>query len=161
MILIIHDLDIDTENKFNFPKDSVIIRDDKSINKCLGCFKCWTENNFKCIINDNYSNSAELLHQADKVIVITKNYYGMFSPFIKNVFDRSIGFISPYFQTIFGEIHHKYRYFNIIQMQYYIYGDITDNERKTFTELIDANRENLNSEYTINFLENIEEFNYE
>jgi multimeric flavodoxin WrbA len=51
-----------------------------------------------------------LIHHADEVLVISKYTYGGLSSFVKNIFDRSIGWVSPYFEVYEGEMHHKKRY---------------------------------------------------
>lgn len=91
-----------------------------------------------------------ILH-SNVLIIITKIYYGCYSPYIKNVIDRSIGILLPFFQKINGEIHHIYRYNQSPKLVVIGYGeDITSNEETTFKALIKANSLNLN--YMINNL---------
>ena len=42
--------------------------------------------------------------------MISKYTYGGLSSFVKNIFDRSIGWVSPYFEVYEGEMHHQKRY---------------------------------------------------
>ena len=53
---------------------------------------------------------GELIHHADEVIVISHYTYGGFSGFVKNVFDRSLGYVLPQFEVVNGESHHRKRY---------------------------------------------------
>lgn len=63
----------------------------------------------------------------------------------KNIIDRSIGILLPFFQKINGEIHHVYRYNKSPKFVVIGYGEnITPNEETTFKSLIKANSLNLN-----------------
>lgn len=159
MTLIIHDMD-DTEfNKTVFKdiKNSKILKLD-NIKPCLGCFNCWLKSPGICTLNDDYKINGALLSTCDRLIVISKNYYGMFSPNIKNFFDRSISYVKPYFRIIYGEMHHKKRYKNILNIDYYIYGDINSNEENTIKNLIKANSENLFSNNRLTIIDKWEDY---
>jgi len=146
MRLLIHDL---PEEQFNFLfpdeiKEMHIVSDDGTINKCIGCFGCWVKTPGVCIIKDKYQNMGELLSTSDEVIIVSRCFYGGLSPFIKNVMDRSISYVHPYFETRNGEMHHKPRYDHQISMKVWFYGEnITDQEKGTAEELIQANSINL------------------
>ena len=45
-----------------------------------------------------------------EMLIISKCVYGSYSPFVKNVLDRSISYIHPYFTVKNGEMHHQQRY---------------------------------------------------
>ena len=53
---------------------------------------------------------CELIHDSDEMLVMSRWTYGGFSSFVKNVFDRSIGYVLPEFETAYGEMHHKRRF---------------------------------------------------
>lgn len=121
-----------------------VINDDGNIHHCLGCFGCWIKTPGQCVIKDEYSNIGQLLSRCDELILISKCTYGGFSPFIKNVLDRAISYISPYFVTRNGEMHHKRRYDNVISISAYFYGeDITQSEKETAESLVIANAVNF------------------
>ncbi len=162
MILIIHDLS-DTEfEKLNLKiTNAVIVSNNNKIKKCLGCFGCWTKSPTTCLIKDGYENNSTLFKDAEKVIIISQNYYGMFSPFVKNVFDRSISYVMPYFCKAYNETHHIKRYNKKLELDYLIYGDITELEKNTFIKLCRANQENLDSTYNLNFYPSIGDIIYE
>lgn len=153
MRLLIHDL---TKEQFDlqFPEmikemktsaaDMEIIADDETINKCMGCFGCWVKTPGVCVIKDKYQNMGELLSKSEEVIIISKGFYGGFSPFVKNVMDRSISYVLPYFETRNGEMHHKSRYEHQLVMKVWLYGEnITEEENQTSKALIKANAINL------------------
>ena len=53
---------------------------------------------------------AALWDGADELIIITENYYGTYSPFVKAVLDRSIGLSTPLSTYRGGQMHHTLRY---------------------------------------------------
>ncbi len=117
-----------------------VITDNGSIRNCIGCFGCWIKTPGQCVIRDGYENMGKLFSQCDELLIISKCFYGGFSPFVKNVLDRAISYISPHFVIRSGEMHHKRRYSNVINMTVYFYGgDITESEMKTAKSLVTAN----------------------
>ena len=57
--------------------------------------------------------------------------------------DRAISYIHPDFVIRKGEMHHKRRYDNVIQLTAYFYGEnITDIEKETARNLMEANADN-------------------
>ena len=111
MNLLIHDL---KPEEWDEIKQSYagwhIISDDGAIRPCVGCFSCWNKTPGQCVIKDGYDDIAILIHRADQVVVITRYTYGGFSGFVKNVFDRCIGYALPQFEVVDGETHHRKRY---------------------------------------------------
>ncbi len=154
-MLIIHDL---TENYPNFPNDADIIGNNGSIKKCIGCFGCWVKTPGKCVINDEYKNMGAKLGATNEIIVISKCTFGSYSSFIKNVFDRSISYVLPYFEMRNGKMHHSIRYENKLKLKAYFYGEnITEEEKKTAEALVKANALNFNGEVVeVAFAENAE-----
>ena len=111
MKLLIHDLNESQWDKVALNYQGwEVISDDGKIKPCVGCFGCWTKNPGECVIRDGYERMGALIHKADEIVVISEFTYGGFSPFVKNVFDRSISFVLPFFEIINGEMHHKSRY---------------------------------------------------
>jgi multimeric flavodoxin WrbA len=148
MKLIVHDL---TEEQAEpiFPQnaDTRIIGDDGTIHHCIGCFGCWVKTPAQCVIRDKYGDMGELLSKCDELVLVSKCCYGGFSPFVKNVIDRSISYIHPYFTIRNGEMHHKRRYENRFRLSAFFYGtDITAQEKKTAEGLVAANALNLDGQ---------------
>ena len=99
MNVIIHDL-TDLQFQQIFPQiigDPRIVSNKGSIRNCIGCFGCWIKTPGQCVMKDGYENMGSILSQADTVTIISKCYYGGYSPFVKNVLDRSIPFLLPFF----------------------------------------------------------------
>ena len=161
MKVIIHDLH---ESAFRelFPEemdDTRIIYEDSTINHCIGCFGCWVKTPAECIIRDAYGDMGEILSKCHEMVVISKCVYGGFSPFVKNVLDRSISYIHPYFVIRKGEMHHKKRYKNTFDFHAYFYGDeIADSEKDIAERLIRGNAVNFDSKHSsVHFFRQYEE----
>ena len=111
MNLLIHDLSAEEwrQKKENYKGWNVISPRD-TIHPCIGCFRCWTGSTGECAVRDGYESMGALLHEAEEVVVMSRYTYGGFSSFVKNVFDRSLGYVLPEFETAYHEMHHKKRY---------------------------------------------------
>ena len=111
MNLVIHDLEPAAWETRRAEYDGwEVISDNGTIRPCTGCFCCWHKTPGQCVIRDGYDNMGALIHNAAEVTVISRYTYGGFSSFVKNVFDRSLGFVLPQFEIVSGETHHKKRY---------------------------------------------------
>lgn len=96
------------------------------------------------MIRDKYGDMGELISKCSEVIIISKCFYGGFSPFVKNVLDRSISYIHPYFVIKNGEMHHRNRYKNDMSLRVWFYGDgINDDEKQTAQKLVKSNSVNI------------------
>ncbi len=108
MKIIVHDLnpqEFAALHKDEKP-DTVVIADNGNIRHCIGCFGCWVKTPGKCVLKDGYNNLGELLAKCRELVVISRCVYGSYSPFVRNVLDRSISFLLPYFVTKNDETHH-------------------------------------------------------
>lgn len=146
MRLLIHDLREDDFTGLlpHIPEDIRIVSDDHTFRSCIGCFGCWVKTPGACVIRDQYGDMGERIAKCDEVMIISKCFYGGFSPFVKKVLDRSIPYIHPDFQIRNGEMHHKRRYDNYFDMKVWFYGEnITEQEKQTAKRLIKANAINL------------------
>lgn len=146
MNVIIHDL-ANEQFQILFPntaKDTCVISDTGRIGNCIGCFGCWIKTPGQCVLKDGYEHMGELLSNSDEVIIISQCYYGGYSPFVKNVLDRSISILLPFFVIRKNETHHKHRYKNEFKLSVCFYGDsISQSEMETAKKLVKANCVNL------------------
>lgn len=165
MKLLIHDLRDEDINKLltHMSTDIAIISDNGAIKNCIGCFNCWVKTPGTCIIKDAYSSMGELISKSEELLIITKCTYGGYSPFIKNIMDRSISYVHPYFTIRDGEMHHRHRYEEQIKLRVYFYGEnITENEKNTAKKLVKGNSLNFNiKDYSVDFYNNIDEMDCE
>lgn len=142
--MILHDLDqVRAEKALLGLNDPMVIDQWEPIRPCAGCFGCWVKTPGACVIRDAYGNMGELLGKTERLIIISRCVYGGFSPFVKNVLDRSISYLHPDFVIRGGEMHHRARYENTLGMTLFFYGPITKRERETALSLAKANAVNL------------------
>ena len=135
MNLLIHDLNEEEWNRISEKyKGWEIISDNGTIKPCIGCFGCWVKNPGRCVIKDGYDNMGAAIHRADEITVISRYTYGGFSPFVKNVFDRSIGYVLPYFEVSENEMHHKRRYPDVKDIIFIFRGNNLSEEEKARAE---------------------------
>ena len=160
MKLIITDIE---DFKIPIEGEHKIIMPNGSIHNCIGCFGCWVKTPGKCVIHDGYEGTGIGMGKCKELILVSKCCYGGVSPFVKTVQDRAISYLHPNFVIRKGEMHHKRRYDNVIQLSAHLYGDkITETEKETARNLIYANADNydavvkaINFYGTINELEDI------
>ena len=146
MNLIIHDLSKEQWEALAFPlkEETKIIDNSGKIKKCMGCFGCWLKTPGRCVIPDEYQRMGELAAKAEELTIISKCSFGSYSSFVKNVLDRSISYVLPFFEIREGEMHPRKRYDNQFLMRVIFYGsDITEEEKETAKELVKANAVNL------------------
>ena len=136
-------------------EDISIICDNNRIKSCMGCFECWIKTPGKCKIRDGYENLAKLYSKADKVVIISQCVYGSYSPFVKNVIDRTIPYLLPFFKFKNKEMHHIARNKTRFDLNVYFYGEnLTQSEKMAAKEIVKANSVNLNTKnFKVSFLE--------
>ena len=144
MKVIIHDLGSPYAGLVEAKCDQVIEADGKYA-PCQGCFGCWTKHPAACFMKDTLQQVCRIIGQADELVIVTKNLYGGYSADVKNVLDRSIGTSTPLSTYRGRQMHHTLRYGKHDLWKVIVYGDITEDEKKTFRYL--AERNALNDGY--------------
>ncbi len=139
--MIIHDLD-SLDDCLMKPDDIIINR---CPNSCVGCFSCWTKHPMQCLFNDELQNNGKKLLECDTLLIISRCICGCYSSIVKQVLERSIGYVEPFFTLRNGEIHHQSRGNQKLNLVVYFYGDIEEKTKKITTELVHRNGRNLNS----------------
>ena len=155
MKTIIHDLDESYDALFKGKSENVIRADGKYA-PCQGCFGCWTKHPAQCYMKDKLQMVCRMIGKADELVIVTDNYYGAYSPSVKNVLDRSIGVSTP-FSTYRGkQMHHTLRYGKKKKLAVYAYGSMTEYESKTFQYMVERNAINYGfQEFEFHYLENL------
>ena len=140
MGLLIHDLSPEEWAKVSRDYDGWdIVTDNGSIRPCVGCFSCWNRDPGRCAIKDGYDNMGARIHHADEVVVISRYTYGGFSGFVKNVFDRCLGYVLPQFEVAGGESHHQKRYDEDKPFTFIFYGHgLSDDEKNSAKRYVTA-----------------------
>ena len=107
---------------------------------------------------DGYDNLAELYSKTEKIIIISKCCYGSYSPFVKNVLDRNIPYLLPFFKIKNKEMHHTIRYKNKLYFEVYFYGEnISDEEKEIAKNMVKDNCINLNiTDFKVSFFESFD-----
>ena len=143
----------------NLKDEDIIIENNGHIHPCIGCFGCWVKTPGRCIIKDDYSDTGEKLGKCNELIIVSKCTYGSYSPFVKNVLDRSISYVLPFFKINNGEMHHQRRYDNKVDMKVWFYENkITEKEKQTARRIVKANCINLYWEISnVSFVNDIKE----
>lgn len=136
--VIVHDLDKQYSALLANHCDHVIEADGRYAG-CQGCFNCWTKHPAECFIKDKLRTVCRIIGQADRVTVITENFYGSYSSQVKAVLDRSIGSSTSLSCYREGQMHHCLRYGPHNLWKVIVYGDITARERETFQLLAQRN----------------------
>lgn len=148
MKLVLHDLEQERFAQL-FPgllKDSRVISEgEKTPRHCVGCFGCWVKTPGTCVIPDGNGDYGRVLAQCTEYVIVSRIVYGGFSPFVKTLLDRNIGYLLPFFTTRNGEMHHSSRYPEQFRLTVLGYGeDATEGEQSTFRNIVKANALNLN-----------------
>ncbi len=158
--LILHDLNAEEweEVASVLPENGVEFSAYPEVKHCIGCFGCWVKTPGRCVIKDRASKFPGLVSQSRELVIISRNVYGGFSPAVKKVLDRSIGYLMPYFRIVNGEMHHTMRYDNPFSLTVYFYGDSTEKEKELARQLIRGNAVNLGAvNEKVNFVKSLQE----
>ena len=155
--LIIYDVPIGHIEQYTNEEDILVNADD--IHRyCIGCFGCWLKTPGKCIIKDGFEDMGQRLSQVNEFILISKATFGSYSSAVKNVLDRSIAYVLPFFEIRNGEMHHGERYHNALTISALFYGDMSETEMQTAQNLVRANAVNLNAALgKVHFVEGMED----
>lgn len=146
MNVILHDLEKETFQSLfpNINSDTHVISGNEKMSNCIGCFGCWIKSPGSCVIKDGYQNMGEILSKANRLIIISQCCFGGYSPSVKNILDRSISYMLPFFRLIDNETHHKQRYKNNLSLSVYFYGkELSQQEMSTAQKLVQANCRNF------------------
>ena len=117
----------------------VVLNGDK-LAPCLGCFNCWVTTPGLCYLTDDQLN--DLCYKeinADMLVLLSKIEYGGFSYDLKAYLDRSIPNISPFFESVNNEVHHKKRYEHFPTIASIGFAAANQEEQATFIKLAERN----------------------
>jgi hypothetical protein len=155
--LIIYDVPIGHIGPYTNEEDILVNAGDIQ-RYCIGCFGCWLKTPGKCIIKDGFEDMGQRLSQVSEFILISKATFGSYSSAVKNVLDRSISYVLPFFEIRNGEMHHGERYHNALTISALFYGPMSEQEKRTAQNLVRANAVNLNAALgKVHFVEGMED----
>lgn len=118
------------------------------VHSCLGCFGCWLRTPGACVIKDRAADFAARIAQTNELVIVSRLVYGGYSPEVKAVVDRSLGYLLPYFRIIQKRMHHVPRYPCQIDLNIHFYQEkLLENDFriKIAEKLVKANALNLNA----------------
>lgn len=142
--LFLYDVEEALQDRFLQLKDrDLLFSAAPKVQHCIGCFGCWIKTPGRCVIQDRCIVMPSYLAQCSEVIVVSPIVYGGYSPKIKAVLDRSIGYLLPYFRIVNHEMHHQMRYHNPFVFSVCFYGACGESEKNIARRLVKANAVNL------------------
>ena len=142
MTLILSDTAIEQE----FPKSEDFEYIDLStldISNCIGCFGCWVKTPGKCVIRDDAVSIYPLIAKSDKIIYISRLFYGSYDITMKTLLERSIPIQKPFIRIYNGETHHEQRDVKEKDAVLIAYCSICQEEKDIFNKLIERNAKNM------------------
>jgi hypothetical protein len=77
---------------------------------CNGCFGCWIKTPGECVQEDDAPAMAREVIGAHLLVVLTSVTFGCYSSTSKRAIERLLPLLSPFFEKVDGEIHHRRRY---------------------------------------------------
>gem|GEM_PF-823334 len=81
-----------------------------SVKPCVGCFQCWLKTPGECFQKDDGQYVAKAMARCEALFFLSPVTFGGYSSVLKHTADRAIPTISPLFQWVGGEMHHRLRY---------------------------------------------------
>ena len=143
MLLILSDVPQSAFKGVRFPAECKYVYAPEGAQGCCGCFKCWFEHPGSCVKNDAISDFSADMGRCDRLLIVSKNTYGSYSPSVKRILERSISFVRPSFTLRKGEMHHKRRYKTPMTLDCVLYGSSMPSDRAAARRLWRANALNM------------------
>lgn len=121
------------------------------IANCMGCFGCWTKTPGKCIIRDDAPQIYPLIAQSTKVLYVSHIKYGGYDTPMKTMLERAIPIQQAFIRIYRNETHHVQRNVAMKEATIIAYGNLSEEEKSIFRELVGRNAHNMNF-HTYNIL---------
>lgn len=112
---------------------------------CVGCFGCWIKKPGECTMNDSIGEINRSSMNSDVTIYLCPVVFGQFSANMKNVIDRWLPNMLPFFMTRpDGSTMHPPRYEDYPKQIMVGYGDSLDeSDAALFTDINKKHRSNV------------------
>jgi multimeric flavodoxin WrbA len=109
---------------------------------CKGCFGCWTKTPGECVIRDRAAEINRASIQSDAVVYLSPVVFGQFSANIKDVIDRWLPNMLPFFIVRSdGSTMHPPRYDSYPAQAIVGYGeDVSDDDAMLFKDITEKHR---------------------
>ena len=125
--VIFCDFDVDPEKTAD---TDIVFSPRAGILNCCGCLDCWFQTPSKCRFHDTAAHMSTILSDCDELIVVSRCIYGSCSPFAKNLLDRSVSYVLPFFRKNGKLTAHFARYKNRLSIRFLYYGELLPDEKK-------------------------------
>lgn len=114
---------------------------------CIGCFGCWVKKPGECVMNDRISQINRKLMNSDVVIYLSPVIFGQFSANMKNVIDRGLPNMLPFFESRpDGSTMHPPRYDDYPKQIMIGYGEqLSPEDEQLFIDIINKHRTNVDA----------------
>jgi multimeric flavodoxin WrbA len=118
--------------------------DGKDVTFCMGCFGCWVKKPGECVINDGMTKINRDFINSDAIFYLSEVIFGQYSPNLKNVVDRWIPHILPFFKSMpDGSTVHPMRYDAYPSIISIGYGDgLSEEDAQLFNDITVKHRRN-------------------
>ena len=113
------------------------------ISNCIGCFGCWTKTPGRCVIRDDAVKVYPKIAASRRVLYISRIKYGSYDTVMKTMLERAIPIQQAFIRLLNGETHHIQRAVVPKQATIIGYGNISDEEKDLFKQLIERNSSNM------------------
>ncbi len=113
---------------------------------CVGCYGCWTKTPGKCVIRDDAVKVYPCIAKSDALLYITKVKYGGYDTIMKTMLERALPVQQAFIRLLHGEAHHVQRDVALKKATIVAYGNIEDQEKDVFKQLVARNAHNMNFE---------------
>ncbi|MDR0231631.1 MAG: NAD(P)H-dependent oxidoreductase [Dysgonamonadaceae bacterium] len=142
--LIIHDLDVEqAQYLFGDLNNVEILSSHRKIAPCVGCYLCWLKTPGCCVYHDGIETIGRKIAMHDGLVIVSKIFYGGYSPSVKNIIDRSISTSLPSFAFRNREMHHRRRFKKRYILKVYFYNfdnnKISQEEKDVAQDIVTAN----------------------
>lgn len=114
----------------------------RGLHSCMGCFGCWIRKPGECVIGDEMAEIDRCYMNSDTVVFLSPVVFGQFSANIKNVMDRTLPNMLPFFyRRSDGSTMHPPRYEKFPELFIIGYGERLDREEvQLFRDVTEKHR---------------------
>jgi hypothetical protein len=119
---------------------------DLTIAPCNGCFGCWIQTPGVCVVDDDARPLAAAVIGSHVLAVLAPVAFGCYGSTAKRAIERMLPLLSPFFETVGGEVHHTRRYPRFPDyLALGIQRDPNEEGARLFTDLVRRNAVNTRS----------------
>lgn len=116
------------------------------IANCMGCFGCWTKTPGRCVIRDDATRVYPYIAASNMLLYVSRLKYGGYDTVMKTMLERAIPIQQAFIRIYHNETHHVQRAVLLKKATIIAYGDVDEEERDIFRQLVARNACNMNFE---------------